>query len=128
MTVEGMIHYRGGYFDKKDLYSVDDRHEWCTGFSNRAKLKLVEEDLLNLDKELSKLAVAREQLNASLKANSLNGQNLTLLSNIRSFKEIDVIDTKRFIKCFLRICFLLLLALDSPVTDNHRINCFTAYM
>lgn len=90
MTVEGMIHYRGGYFDKKDLYSVDDRHEWCTGFSNRAKLKLVEEDLLNLDKELSKLAVAREQLNASLKANSLNGQNLTLLSNIRSFKEIDV--------------------------------------
>jgi uncharacterized protein YPO0396 len=41
MTQAGLIHRESGRFEKKDIKRVDDRSEWCLGFSNERRLALL---------------------------------------------------------------------------------------
>lgn len=45
MTKEVLIHKTHGFFEKKDLKRIDDRREWCLGFSNKEKIQLLKQDI-----------------------------------------------------------------------------------
>lgn len=68
MTREGLIHKERGRFEKKDLSRIDDRRHWNLGFSNTARLALLESDHQRLAAELvtagETVAAARTALDA----------------------------------------------------------------
>ena len=45
LTREGLIHRDKGRFEKKDIHRVDDRRDWCLGFSNSRRLATLRQDL-----------------------------------------------------------------------------------
>jgi len=45
MTKQGLVHLGEGSFEKKDSYKINDRRQWCLGFSNTSRLALLEHDL-----------------------------------------------------------------------------------
>lgn len=49
MTREGLIHREEGRFEKRDLRPIDDRSEWCLGFSNARRLALLQARKQELD-------------------------------------------------------------------------------
>ena len=68
MTREGLIHKERGRFEKKDRTRVDDRRDWCLGFSNTARLALLETDRARLETELAAAAEAATAARASMDA------------------------------------------------------------
>lgn len=63
MTKEGLIHKRDGFFEKKDLSKIDDRRQWCLGFSNKDKIELLEHDLSALVSDKSSMQSKLTELN-----------------------------------------------------------------
>ncbi len=57
MTQQGLIHFDKGRFEKKDRHRVDDRAEWCLGFSNKSRLGI----LARQKHELSVALAAQEK-------------------------------------------------------------------
>ncbi len=45
MTRAGLIHREQGRFEKRDLSKIDDRRDWCLGFSNATRLALLATDI-----------------------------------------------------------------------------------
>ncbi len=52
MTQQGLMHLEFGRFEKKDRQRIDDQKFWCLGFSNQARLKLLENEEKQLNIEL----------------------------------------------------------------------------
>lgn len=66
MTQAGLVHLEKGRFEKKDRFRVNDRRTWCLGFSNRARLQLLNTDKVNLERQIEEqhleVSKAREAL------------------------------------------------------------------
>lgn len=50
MTVNGLIHLKQGYFEKKDQHRIDDKRYWQLGFDTKAKLGYLRQQQDNLVK------------------------------------------------------------------------------
>jgi|GEM_PF-132290 len=66
MTREGLIHKERGRFEKKDLSAIDDRRHWYLGFSNTARLALLETDHARLETALGTAAAALDEARTAL--------------------------------------------------------------
>ena len=60
MTQQGLVQLERGRFEKKDQSRIDNRRQWCLGFSNKSRLALLakdrleaEQDLIGLNRELN---------------------------------------------------------------------------
>lgn len=58
MTQAGLIQRESGRFEKKDLLRIDDRSDWCLGFSNARRLALLRTQLR--DEELAQRQATNE--------------------------------------------------------------------
>lgn len=97
MTKEGLIHKKHGFFEKKDLSRIDDKHEWCIGFSSKERLELLKKDyadilisLQSIDLKIKKTQEHRNKLNENVK-------QIVFLANFKSFAEIDEEGIRRII-------------------------------
>ncbi|MGN0915104.1 MAG: ATP-binding protein, partial [Succinivibrio sp.] len=90
LTKEGLIHRKGGFFEKKDLSKVDDRREWFLGFSNADKIKLLEGDLRVLNEELSSVAYKITELKKNAVSISNSLLSIERLHDFDSFLRLDV--------------------------------------
>lgn len=79
LTQEGLIHRDKGRFEKKDLKRVDDRRDWCLGFSNRRRLATLQHDLAE-----AKHALTEAEKNARVSRGALNGVG----ENIERWKKL----------------------------------------
>ncbi|WP_019674154.1 ATP-binding protein [Psychrobacter lutiphocae] len=82
MTQQGLIHKEKGRFDKKDLQHIDDRRHWQLGFSNKAKLDLLQADEQTLKAELKDFSKRWEQARDAM--NDV-GKQLTLWAQLQQF-------------------------------------------
>ena len=71
----GIIHFRKGYFEKKDLTRIDDQHDWQLGFSSRERMEILLRDrdaaadrLRELEGEFQKLRQSLHEIENSRKA------------------------------------------------------------
>lgn len=55
MTRAGLIHRNQGRFEKKDIRRIDDRRDWCLGFSNARRLASLQQELQQQKDSLAKL-------------------------------------------------------------------------
>ncbi|MGV0036772.1 MAG: ATP-binding protein [Candidatus Azotimanducaceae bacterium WSBS_2022_MAG_OTU7] len=55
MTRQGLVHKEKGRFEKKDQSRIDDRRDWCLGFSNRSRLSLLQSDKQAVSEKLLEL-------------------------------------------------------------------------
>lgn len=66
ITLQGLIHFDKGRFEKKDQNKVGDRRKWQLGFSNKFRLSILKQDEINLHEKLvqaeSEVALAREHM------------------------------------------------------------------
>ncbi len=70
MTQAGLIHRERGRAEKKDQVKIDDRRHWCLGFSNKTRLKLLEDEQQQLKIKLNEMQVALTQARDAL--NTIN--------------------------------------------------------
>lgn len=94
MTEEGLIHKSHGFFEKKDLKRIDDKREWCLGFSNKEKIKLLKQDLQKKENEVFSLNESISKLKHE--KNSLENSTLACLrlKEFNSFNELDLTSIK----------------------------------
>ena len=52
MTQQGLVQLERGRFEKKDQSRIDNRRQWCLGFSNKSRLALLNTDKSNAELEL----------------------------------------------------------------------------
>lgn len=95
MTREGLIHRSEGFFEKKDLARIDDRREWCLGFSSKEKIKLLERDVIKLQQELEKLAALIEDKRSQLKDVRQRHSAAAMLENYDSYAALDLSGLER---------------------------------
>lgn len=55
MTRQGLVHLNPGRFEKKDQYKIEDRRQWCIGFSNKSRLWVLKTDKQQLSRELAQM-------------------------------------------------------------------------
>ncbi len=55
MTIQGLVHFNKGRFEKKDQHRIEDRRKWCLGFSNTSRLALLKSDRAQMTRELADL-------------------------------------------------------------------------
>lgn len=89
MTVEGLIHRKGGFFEKKDQKAINDRHEWCLGFSSVEKLNLLKKDQEFYSNQLIDLQAKDLKVNQRQKNIRENGANIILINEFKQFSQID---------------------------------------
>ncbi len=82
MTQQGLIHKDKGRFEKKDLQRIDDRRQWQLGFSNKAKLTLLQADALKLTTELADFS---QRWQAARAAMNEVGKQLSLWEQLQQF-------------------------------------------
>lgn len=90
MTREGLIHRSEGFFEKKDLARIDDRREWCLGFSNKEKIRLLERDVEHLGHELQKLSTLIAGKRSELDKLRQMRSAAEMLDGYDSFAALDV--------------------------------------
>jgi len=68
MTQPGLIHRESGRFEKRDLRRIDDRSDWCLGFSNARRLALLQGKVRDAEEEVRQATVEATQARKSLDA------------------------------------------------------------
>ena len=53
MTCQGLVHLTPGRFEKKDQYKIEDRRQWCLGFSNTSRLAVLKADSQKLSRQMA---------------------------------------------------------------------------
>lgn len=94
MTREGLIHKSHGFFEKKDLKKIDDRREWCLGFSNKEKIRLLKQDLQKKENDLKALSDSIFALKDEKDALENSIRACMRLKEYNSFNELDVLSVK----------------------------------
>lgn len=89
MTVEGLIHRKGGFFEKKDLRSINDRHDWFLGFSSKDKLNLLKREQNFLSSQLIELQSKDLKLLQKKREYDELNTNIVLLNEFKQFSQID---------------------------------------
>jgi uncharacterized protein YPO0396 len=88
ITRNGQVKMPGGRHEKDDRHGVDDRSRYVLGWSNEAKIQLLEARLREIGQQAQKVA---EQLESTRKAQAQLGERrdaLTRLLEYRDFQEI----------------------------------------
>ncbi len=89
ITRNGQVKMPGGRHEKDDRHAVDDRRRFVLGWSNEAKIALLEGNLRTLGQQAQQVA---GELEATRKAQDLLGQRriaLEKLAEYRDFEEVD---------------------------------------
>ncbi len=89
MTREGLIHKKGGFFEKKDISRIDDRHDWFTGFSIKDRLAMLKEDAARVEKHLQSIKKKIDELRMERHNYENDKKLLVKLETYTSFSEID---------------------------------------
>ncbi len=89
ITPSGLIHRERGRAEKKDHIKIDDRRHWYLGFSNKARLKLLEEEQRQLDTKLNDIQTTLTQARDALNTLNQKRQHWDKLHNYQ-WEEIDV--------------------------------------
>ena len=90
MTKEGLIHKTHGFFEKKDLKRIDDRREWCLGFSNKDKIQLLKQDIEHKTEKLKEIVKAISSQKEKQSAINNNIMACSRLKDFKSFADLDV--------------------------------------
>ena len=90
MTREGLIHRQHGFFEKKDITRIDDRHEWCLGFSSKERLAVLRQDRKLLVERRNGILEEIADVRAKLEGVKTSLRNTMLLSERKNYREIDV--------------------------------------
>lgn len=94
LTREGLVHREKGRFEKKDLKRVDDRRDWCLGFSNRRRLATLQQDLAE-----AKHALTEAEKQARVSRDALNGvgENIDRWKKLLGFdwNAVDLTDARQ---------------------------------
>lgn len=93
LTREGLVHREKGRFEKKDLKRIDDRRDWCLGFSNRRRLATLQQDLADAEQALTQAGK-----NARVSRDALNGvgENIDKWKRLLSFdwNAVDLVSAR----------------------------------
>lgn len=54
ITQAGLVHLEKGRFEKKDQNKINDKKSWQLGFSNKARLAILEQELSSLTEDIAK--------------------------------------------------------------------------
>ncbi len=90
MTKEGLIHRQHGFFEKKDITRIDDRHEWCLGFSSKERLAVLRQDRRTLMERRNSILSEIADAKSKLESVKTSLRHAMLLSERKNFREIDV--------------------------------------
>lgn len=89
LSVEGQVKTQGRRHKKDDRHRIDDRRFFVLGFSNKEKIALIKKELLSLEKEKEKAALAIRKLIAERKACIQKMTAVEQLQQMKNFKDID---------------------------------------
>ena len=98
MTVEGLIHRKGGFFEKKDTRAINDRHDWFLGFSSKDKLNLLKREQEFLTSQLIDLQAKDMKLLQKRKDNDEIHDNIVRLNEFKYFSQIDTLSLENELK------------------------------
>jgi uncharacterized protein YPO0396 len=87
MTREGLVHLENGRFEKKDQTRIDDRRRWCLGFSNTARLTMLNVEKTSLEGEIQQ---QWREVNSALQAVEQVTERKSVLERITSCSWADI--------------------------------------
>lgn len=87
MTQQGLVHMDKGRFEKKDQFRIDDRRNWCLGFSNKSRLAMLNQDVNELVKQLSE---AEKQVKTAREEWDRVSSQKSLLEKLRQYHWDDI--------------------------------------
>lgn len=73
MTREGQIHKEKGRYEKNDTTKIDNRRYWNLGFSNKARLEVLREELQQIREDINRYNNEHEKVKESLNQKLENG-------------------------------------------------------
>lgn len=90
ISVNGQIKHSKNRHEKDDRSSLSDRRNYCLGWSNQEKIKLIRDELIESNNKAQELNTAKQKLNDIKKELDLKFSSLSILQNIASdFSQID---------------------------------------
>ena len=94
ITLTGQIKGKGNRHEKDDRHNINDRRRYILGFSNRKKIKALEDEKLNLDNQLETQHDVLHKIREQQETNQDCLNAITEIERIKNFSDIDTI-TKR---------------------------------
>ena len=89
LTLQGLIHFDKGRFEKKDRQRIDDKRQWQLGFSNTLRLHTLRQEAEQLAGELETLTQQTKQRRALMDQVEQRAQHWQQLGGFH-WPEIDV--------------------------------------
>jgi len=96
MTRQGLVQLNPGRFEKKDQYKIDDRRQWCMGFSNKARLAVLKSDKQTLFLELNRMENELERIKNEMEQVQAEKN---MWEKLKNFAWHDIDAPSRQLKC-----------------------------
>ena len=97
VTQAGLIHRESGRFEKRDLRRIDDRSDWCLGFSNARRLALLQGRIRDAEAEVHQATAEATQARKLLDATGEEVRHWKDLLSTR-WERIDVPRARHLLK------------------------------
>ena len=84
--------------EKDDRTAIDDRRNYIMGFSNKSKIKVLEENLKEKEKQLKILYFDLEEIKKDIDKFQKNKENIENLKRFKDFSELDILTSQNKIE------------------------------
>ena len=84
--------------EKDDRIAIDDRRNYIMGFSNKSKIKVLEENLKEKEKQLKILYFDLEEIKKDIDKFQKNKENIENLKRFKDFSELDILTSQNKIE------------------------------
>ena len=84
--------------EKDDRTVIDDRRNYIMGFSNKSKIKVLEENLKEKEKQLKILYFDLEEIKKDIDKFQKNKENIEHLKRFKDFSELDILTSQNKIE------------------------------
>ena len=84
--------------EKDDRTAIDDRRNYIMGFSNKSKIKVLEENLKEKEKQLKILYFDLEEIKKDIDKFQKNKENIEHLKRFKDFSELDILTSQNKIE------------------------------
>ena len=84
--------------EKDDRTAIDDRKNYIMGFSNKSKIKVLEENLKEKEKQLKILYFDLEEIKKDIDKFQKNKENIENLKRFKDFSELDILTSQNKIE------------------------------